>query len=575
MRQLTHAEYRELEEARQENETLRIELEEARETLNAIRSGAVDALVIETPQGQRTYTLDGAEHIYRSLIERMQEGAVILGPEGTVQYCNARFAELLGLPLEKVIGGRYEDWVDPDDRAVLSAWRSERSTRLELRLLTQDGTTVPTLVSGIAAAGPDAMYLIVTDLSERKRYEEGIIQLNAQLEERIANRTAELENANRRKDEFLAVLSHELRNPLAPIRTAAQLLASPKIGAQQLQWVQEVVSRQVQHLAWLLDDLLDMARITQGKFELKRERVALISIIDAAVEEARPQIEAKHHSLIVSLPTESPHLDADPVRLSQVVSNLLTNAAKYTDAGGRIELSASVQDSTLRLAVKDNGIGLSPDSIDSIFTMFSQVKNSLNRTEGGLGIGLALIKGLVTLHGGTVEAHSDGLGHGSEFAVYLPVSPAQIEESANHAGAATRKISAAALKILIADDNNDAAESLAMLLRLDGHEVRVAHDGREATTVAQVFRPHVALLDLGMPQLNGFETARAIRCQPWGRSITLVALTGWGQEKDKQQAVAAGFDHHFVKPVDATWLAAWLVETASPSEGPRDLRHRS
>jgi PAS domain S-box-containing protein len=563
MRQLTH--YQELEEARQENETLRIELEEARETLNAIRSGAVDALVIDTPQGQRTYTLDGAEHIYRSLIERMQEGAVILDQAGNVQYCNQRFAELLKLPLERVIGGCFEDRVDPADRAALNAWRSELSTRLELRLLAQDGTVVPTQVSGIAAAGPDAMYLIVTDLSERKRYEEGIVQLNSQLEERIARRTAELEDANRRKDEFLAVLSHELRNPLAPIRTAAQILASPKVGAQQLQWVQEVVSRQVQHLAWLLDDLLDMARITQGKLELKIERVALISVIDAAVEEARPQIEAKHHRLIVSLPSDLPQLDADPLRLSQVVSNLLTNAAKYTDAGGRIELSASVQDSTLRLAVKDSGIGLSPDSIDSIFTMFSQVKNSLNRTEGGLGIGLALIKGLVTLHGGTVEAHSDGLGRGSEFAVYLPTSPARVADVADPAGTATSVVSQAALKILIADDNNDAAESLAMLLRLNGHDVRVAHDGREAITVAQVFRPQVALLDLGMPHLDGYEAARVIRREAWGSNIILVALTGWGQERDKRQAAAAGFDHHFVKPVDASWLAAWLVESASRS----------
>ncbi|HTT04644.1 MAG TPA: ATP-binding protein [Steroidobacteraceae bacterium] len=562
MRQPTPSESRQLEEARQENEALRIELEEARETLNAIRSGAVDALVIETPQGQRTYTLDGAEQIYRSLIEHMQEGAVILDRTGSVQYCNQRFAELLGLPLEKVIGRSFANWLGPADRTALRAWGSEGSIRLEMRLCAQDGTTVPALISGVADAGSDAMHLIVTDLSERKRYELGIVQLNSQLEQRIAARTAELEDANRRKDEFLAVLSHELRNPLAPIRTAAQILASPGLGAHQLRWVQEVVSRQVQHLAWLLDDLLDMARITQGKLELKKERVALIEVIDAAVEEARTQIEAKHHSLVVSLPPQSPELDADKLRLSQVVSNLLTNAAKYTDPGGHIELSARVQDQMLRLAVKDNGIGLAPDALQSIFTMFSQVKDSLNRTEGGLGIGLALIKGLVALHGGKVEAHSAGLGRGSEFVVHLPISSARAAGVAETPESDPGNPPTAVRRILIADDNGDAAESLAMLLRLNGHDVRVAHDGREAITLAHVFRPHVALLDLGMPQMNGYEAARAIRREHWGADMILVALTGWGQDRDKQQALGAGFDHHFTKPVDASWLAAWIA--ASP-----------
>ncbi|HEX6999521.1 MAG TPA: PAS domain-containing protein [Gammaproteobacteria bacterium] len=371
-----------------------------------------------------------------------------------------------------------------------------------------------------------------------------------------------LREADQRKDEFLATLAHELRNPLAPIRTAAELLTVPDLAGEQLSWACQVIHRQVEHMTRLLDDLLDVARITRGKLELKKERVDLGTIVDTAVEAARPLITARQHGLTVELPPELPKLDADPVRLAQVVSNLLTNAAKYTDSPGRIVLAARVEDDTVRISVKDNGIGLSPSMLAHMFEMFSQGQEAGGRGEGGLGIGLALVKGLVELHGGQVEAFSEGPGLGSEFLVVLPC------RSGAAAGADRREAGAASpmsigRKILVADDNQDAAHTLAMLLRLSGHEVRTAHGGEAALALASTFRPDIALLDIGMPDLDGYEVAKQLRRTPWGRGLRLVAVTGWGQEEDKRRARAAGFDHHLTKPVDPQQLAALLLQPAA------------
>ena len=376
-----------------------------------------------------------------------------------------------------------------------------------------------------------------------------------------------LRDADQRKDVFLATLAHELRNPLAPIRNAAQLLGSPKLGPEQLQWVQSVIQRQVKHLAWLLDDLLDVARITQGKLELKRQLITLKSVVDSAVEVARPLLDGKGHHLAVSLPAEPVTVDADPLRLSQVLSNLLTNAAKYTGAGGHIALSGHIERGTLSLSIKDDGIGIPAESLGGIFAMFSQVEGAAVHSEGGLGIGLALVSGLTELHGGKVEARSEGLGHGSEFVVRLPVITAD-------AGVATPTADAdvpapVGRRVLIADDNQDAADSLAMFLEMAGHEVRVVHDGRSALSVAQAFRPDTALLDIGMPQLNGYEVAQALRQEPWGAGIALIALTGWGQEDDRKKAIDAGFDRHLTKPVDPDMLVSLIASPQIKEKGER------
>jgi PAS domain S-box-containing protein len=358
-----------------------------------------------------------------------------------------------------------------------------------------------------------------------------------------------LRETDRRKDEFLATLAHELRNPLAPIRQAALIAQATAASDAQKRWSHEVITRQVQHMSLLLDDLLDVSRITRGTLELRKKRTELASIIDAAVETARPVIDSKRHHLEITVPPERIHFEADPLRIAQVLSNLLTNAAKYTDPEGHIRLRARRDDDTIEIAVADTGIGLSADSLPDVFRMFSQVKSHQDRSDGGLGIGLALARGLVTLHGGTIEAHSKGLGHGSEFIVRLPIGAA-LEPGSEAPPAGDAVPSAAGHRVLVADDNRDAAESLAMLLRMDGHEVRVATDGTEAVALFARMQPDFAILDIGMPGLNGYEVARRMRKDAKGRPLRLIAVTGWGQQTDKALAFAAGFDHHFTKPLE-------------------------
>jgi PAS domain S-box-containing protein len=372
---------------------------------------------------------------------------------------------------------------------------------------------------------------------------------------------AALRDADRRKDEFIATLSHELRNPLAPIRTAAKIIAAPQLAPEKLRQAQLIIERQVTHMALLLDDLLDIARITQGKLRLKKERITLSDAVDAAIESVRPTLDGKNHHLSVSLPAQAITLEADPLRLVQILSNLLMNAAKYSNPGSHIEVQAGRQANSLSVSVKDDGIGLAPESISRIFEMFSQIDGVGGRSEGGLGIGLALVKGLAELHGGTVEARSAGLGQGSEFIVRLPVSnntPTLLPRLDPTQSAVERR------RVLIADDNRDAAVSLSMLLELSGHEVRVAHLGQTALSLAQTFRPDAAVLDIGMPDLSGYEIAQALRQEAWARDLQLIALTGWGQDDDRRRALEAGFDHHLTKPVDPEQLES-LIAGRSPA----------
>ena len=406
-----------------------------------------------------------------------------------------------------------------------------------------------------------------TDYAEdgTPRYFDGVtVDVSAQKldQERLAHLNLQLREQDRRKDEFIATLSHELRNPLAPIRVAAKLIASPQLAPAKLQRAQLIIERQATHMALLLDDLLDIARITQGKLQLKKETLALSDVVDAAVEAARPTLDGKNQQLEVSLPAEPVLLDADRVRLSQILSNLLMNAAKYSDAGSRIELGGAVQDDTLSLSVKDKGIGIAPECLSGIFEMFSQVQGVAGRSDGGLGIGLALVKGLTELHGGTIEARSGGLGHGSEFIVRLPLALPEVATLPT----VTDPGSAAPLRrrILIADDNQDAAESLSLLLQLAGHEVQVAHLGREALALAHEFRPDTALLDIGMPDLSGYEVAQTLRREPWASNIQLIALTGWGQPSDRRRSLEAGFNHHLVKPVDPDQLVRLIGSKSLP-----------
>ncbi len=375
-----------------------------------------------------------------------------------------------------------------------------------------------------------------------------------------AHLVQDLKDADRRKDEFLATLAHELRNPLAPLRNGLQVMRLAKSNAETVEEARGMMERQLGQMVRLIDDLLDLSRITQGKVELRKERVELSKAIQQAVETSRPAIEQAGHDLTLTVPSAPIFVDADLTRLSQVFANILNNAAKYTERGGRVWLSMERREGNALIRIRDSGVGIPAPMLPRVFDMFTQVDRSLEKSQGGLGIGLSLVKWLVEMHGGSVEARSDGQGLGSEFIVRLPVAPAVVAEQRSSDGDGNGASATRRRRILVVDDNRDAAMSLAMILRIMGNVTRTAHDGLEALEAAATFLPDLVLLDIGMPRLNGYDTARRMREQTWGKGVTLVALTGWGQEDDKQKAKEAGFDFHMVKPIESAALEKFLAE---------------
>jgi CheY-like chemotaxis protein len=368
-----------------------------------------------------------------------------------------------------------------------------------------------------------------------------------------------LRDADRRKDEFLATLAHELRNPLAPIRNSLEILKMPRVDATTLQQTRAMMERQVHHLVRLVDDLLDVSRVMRGKIDLHKEPVEVAAVVARAVEIVQPLIAVQGHRLELSLPQESLLVDGDSVRLAQVVGNLLTNSAKYTEANGHIWVSASREDSNVVLRVRDDGIGIAPDMLPHVFELFMQADHTSTKAQGGLGIGLTLARNLVQMHAGTIEARSAGLGKGCEFIIRLPLIDQQLKEGVPESGEALQSEAlSSGRRLLVVDDNEDAAVSLALLLRMQGHEVRVVHDGPSALAIVTSYRPHVVLLDIGMPGMDGYEVARRLRAQPGLESVVLAALTGWGQQDDRRRTAQAGFDHHFVKPLDVKALSSLL-----------------
>jgi signal transduction histidine kinase/DNA-binding response OmpR family regulator len=376
-----------------------------------------------------------------------------------------------------------------------------------------------------------------------------------------------LKEASRRKDEFLAMLSHELRNPLAPIRNAAEVMRRIAPADPGIAWAREVVERQVTHLAQLVDDLLDVSRITQGKIALKKEAIELGRVIQHSVDTARSLMETKRHHLTVNVSPTPIWVHADFARLSQVIGNILNNAAKYTADGGRIELTASAERGEALISVRDNGIGIDGALLPHVFELFTQGERSLDRSQGGLGVGLTVVQRLVELHQGRVEVKSDGLGKGSLFRVILPCisEVAQPQEVARGAGEMPGRV--AGRRVLVVDDNIDAAESIAVYLRLEGHEVRTVSDGPQAVAIAQVFAPHVAVIDIGLPGMNGYEVARRLCLKGAESPALLIALTGYGQKEDRARSEEAGFDHHFVKPADPRIIQSAIAAWQGPAAG--------
>jgi signal transduction histidine kinase len=365
----------------------------------------------------------------------------------------------------------------------------------------------------------------------------------------------ELREADRKKDDFLALLAHELRNPLAPIRNGLEVMRLAGGDMAAISDARAIMDRQLGHMVRLIDDLLDISRISRNKMELRRDRVLLADVIGSAVEAVNPLIAAAGHTLQLAVPPGPVFLDADLTRLAQVFGNLLTNSTKYTPPGGQIHLTAERSGNEVLVAVRDNGIGIPPAFLPRIFDMFSQVDRSVERASGGLGIGLALVKGLVEMHGGTVTADSAGEGGGSSFTVRLPAIEQPVVPS-HRAGPAQV---GSGQRLLVVDDNRDGARTLAMMLRLLGNEVRTAHDGLEAVSVAAEFRPQVILMDVGMPKLNGLEATKRIKSEPWGAETAIIALTGWGQDHDRERSKEAGCDGHLVKPVDIPELEKLLA----------------
>ena len=448
--------------------------------------------------------------------------------------------------------GELMEMIHPDDRArvdqeVNRSLRTSGEFRCEVRFLRPEGAVRWALATGKVTFDPSGRPVRMTgvdlDITTRKEAEEA------------------LREADRKKDEFLAMLAHELRNPLAPVGYALEVLQLKGPVTPELQWAHGVIFRQLRQMTRLVDDLLDVSRISRGTLEVRREPVQVDAIVRDAIETSRPIIEASGSELSVTLPADPISVSGDPVRLAQCLMNLLTNAAKYSPRGGRIALVATRQGGTVEISVKDDGIGIPREMLGRIFEIFTQVDRSLERSRGGLGVGLALVDKIVAMHGGTVEARSDGVGRGSEFVVRLPVLET-ITVPVLAPKESGISVNGVKQRILVAEDGRDAADSFGTLLSILGYEVRIAYDGQEAIEAAEAFRPGVVIMDIGMPKLNGYDAARHIRAQPWGKDIFLVALTGWGQSEDRRRSREAGFDRHFTKPVDPAALES-LLESLS------------
>ncbi len=524
---------------------------QARSAPRTLPSGGMvwEGIVMDTTARKRAEeALFQERELLSTIIDRIPVMLTVYEPDAKVLRLNPAFERTLGWSSNDAADVSLMERCYPDPayrERVRQFMQSCREGWMDIRMRTRDGRDLETSWANVRLSSGTQVGIGI-DITDRKRYEQS------------------LQDADRRKDEFLAMLGHELRNPLAPIRNAAQVIRLLSPSDPNVRRSTEVIERQVEHMSRLVEDLLDVSRITRGKITLQKEPVELAAVLARAVETARPLIDARRHRLTVTLPSTVLRVNADPTRLAQVVANLLTNAAKYTEEGGHITLGVESDADTATIRVRDTGVGIPREMLSRVFELFTQVERSLARSEGGLGIGLTLVKNLVELHGGTVEAHSDGPGRGSEFVVRLPVLSLPHAANAGE-GERTRSLAVPSRRILVVDDNVDAAQSLAMLLQVSGHEVRTAHDGPTALQLAQTWPPQAVLLDIGLPRMDGYEVARRLRQQPAMENALLVALTGYGQEEDRRRALEAGFNAHLVKPADADELRHLLARSAPAS----------
>jgi PAS domain S-box-containing protein len=497
-----------------------------------------------------------------AIVESSDDAIASKTLDGIVTSWNPAATRLFGYEPDEIIGKPITTIIPPELHAeeveILARLRhGERIDHYETLRLAKDGRHIAISLTISPIRGEDNTVIgaskIARDIRERKR-NEGLLR-----------------EADRRKDEFLATLAHELRNPLAPICAAAELLKHAKSLAPELRAATAILERQARQMTHLVDDLLDVSRITSGRIRLHPEPVELKELLKAVIDTYRHSAEAARHQVALAASAESVYVSGDRIRLTQIISNVFHNAVKYTPPGGKIEIALRTQDQHAVVSVRDNGMGIPPEMLDHIFEPFAQLDKSYERPDAGLGIGLTLAKRLVDLHGGRIEARSAGRGQGTEFVIHLPAiaaAPVKREEPRR-----TDRELSLSCRVLIADDNHDAAVSLSMLLQSMGHDTRVVHDGIEALEAAELFRPDVVLLDIGMPRLNGYETARRMASQPWAATTQIVAVTGWGQETDRQRAKDAGFHRHLVKPVDLDALREVMSEGCEQRREPPPDRY--
>ena len=513
----------------------------------------------QAEEGERRLLAEAAEANakFRAFFEQGALFAGIMDMNGVILEPNRLSLEACGYVREQVVGKPFWEcpWWTPSPALVeqikvaFARASGGETYRAEMPYFVADGSErmVDFILLPITDDAGRVVFLAPTgtDVTERHR-----------LENELRRLAADLSEADRRKNEFLAMLAHELRNPLTPIRNAAHVIGL-RATDDTVRSMSAMLERQLAHLVRLVDDLLDVSRISRGKIELRSARVDLAAVVEQAVEAASPLFESMRHELVISMPPGPIPLQGDHVRLTQVVGNLLTNACKFTPEGGRVWLSVERDGAQATLRVRDGGIGIGPRELPHVFEMFMQADTTIGRPQAGLGIGLTLVRELVQRHGGSVEVHSEGLGRGTELVVRLPLAaPPDAAEPAPAPAAASAVVPR---RILVVDDNRDAVESLSLLLEIDGHTVLAAYDGQEAVASAAAHRPDVVLLDIGLPELNGYEVAQMIRAEPWGAQVLLVALTGWGQDEDRRKSQQAGFDAHLVKPVEYQALAELLA----------------
>jgi PAS domain S-box-containing protein len=496
--------------------------------------------------------------VYETALSNSVDFNYVFDLDGRFTYVNRALLALWQKDLSEALGKNFFDLNYPPElaarlqRQIEQVINSGAPLRDETPYTSASGTRAYEYIF-VPVTGADGAVVAVAgstrDITERK-----------QAEEALRESAQQLTDADRRKDEFLATLAHELRNPLAPLRNGLQIMRLAQDNPQAVERTRNMMERQLAQMVRLVDELLDLSRISRGRVELVRERMPLAAVIRQAVETSRPAIDEAGHELVISMPAEPIFIEADSTRATQVFANILNNAAKFTERAGRIELTVTADHDVACVSVRDTGIGIQPQLLARVFEMFTQADQPTGRRGSGLGIGLALVRGLVELHGGSVEARSAGLGMGSEFLVRWPKAGPAAGDAATEVQ--SELATPARHRILVIDDNRDAAASLAALLALKGNETRTAYDGAEGLQAAADFQPDIVLLDIGMPGIDGIETARRIREQSWGKDILLIALSGWGQERDKRQSVDAGFNHHLVKPVDIHALEL-LLDTSS------------